>query len=183
MALALDSQLIDDARCGGAALDRLIETVWPEAFRIAKTILRDRALAEDAAQEACAAIARGLPELRDSARFCSWSYKAIVRHAIAVSRRRSPMQSLETLDERGIAHDATDALDLAAALAALPVSQRAVVVLHYYAGFKSREIAAATGTSAVTVRFHLMLARRALRAALTSNDAAPAPRPEAADAR
>jgi len=51
-------------------------------------------------------------------------------------------------------------------IAALPLEQRAAVVLHYYVGLKSSEIAAATGLPASTIRFHLMLARRALRKTL-----------------
>ncbi len=41
------------------------------------------------------------------------------------------------------------------------------MVLHYYAGFRSSEIAEAVGIPAATVRFHLMTARRALQRILT----------------
>ena len=61
-------------------------------------------------------------------------------------------------------------LDIFAAIAVLPKSQRAAVVLRYYAGFNSAEIAAVLGAPAPTIRFRLMLARRTLRKALAIVD-------------
>jgi RNA polymerase sigma factor (sigma-70 family) len=58
-------------------------------------------------------------------------------------------------------------LDLHNALAALTPKRRALILLHYYAGLNSAEIAVATGSPASTIRFQLMLARRALRKALS----------------
>ena len=75
-----------------------------------------------------------------------------------------------SLDELAVATgstDRSDALDLRDALMKLPVEQRGAIVLHYYVGLNSREIAAATGLAAPTVRFHLMLARRTLHKALS----------------
>lgn len=173
--MAIQSDAIEAARAGGLPLERLIATVWPEAFRIALGILRDRGLAEDAAQEACAAIARSLPALTDARAFAAWSYKIAVNCALTAARRRPRTLTLETLADRSSSFDSSAALDLYDALAALPVVQRAVLLLHYYAGFKSADIASATGLRASTVRFHLMLARRSLRAALgTSTSHAPA---------
>lgn len=176
--MVIESALVDEARSGGAALERLIIAVWPEAYRIALGILRDRGLAEDAAQEACARIARMLPQLHHSDGFASWSYRLIVRHAISAARRRKPMEPLDALPDGAVNIDRSDALDLYDALGKLPVAQRAAVILHYYAGFNSREIAEATGLPASTVRFHLMHARRILRAFLSGEASVRAPREE-----
>jgi RNA polymerase sigma factor (sigma-70 family) len=163
--------LIESAKSGGAGLERLITDVWPEAYRIAFSILRDAGLAEDAAQEACAAMARSLPALKNTFGFPAWIYKIIVNNAIAVARRRPRTQTLDTVSDRGIHFDQSDAMDIHNALATLPFMQRGAIVLHYYAGLNSREIAAAIGLPPSTVRFHLMLARRALREALSKADA------------
>jgi RNA polymerase sigma-70 factor (ECF subfamily) len=168
--LALGSGLIKNALVSDAGLECLIEAVWPEAYRIACTILQDRGLAEDAAQEACAAIARSLPTLKNASVFYSWSYKIIVNHAITMARRRRHTQTLDASIDQGVHFDQTDALDLYNALATLPAVQRGAIVLHYYVGLNSGEIAAATGLPSSTVRFHLMLARRALRKALSTTD-------------
>lgn len=171
MPLALESGLIDRARSGGADLERLITLVWPEAYRIAFSLLRDIGLAEDAAQDACAAMARSLPALKNTDVFAPWIYKIVVNRAITTARQRPPTQALDVVADRGIQFDQSDALDLHNALAALPVVQRGAIILHYYAGLNSGEIAAATGLPASTVRFHLMLARRTLRRALAKPDA------------
>jgi RNA polymerase sigma-70 factor, ECF subfamily len=173
--LTLDREIIENARSGGAALDRLITAVWPQAYRIALSVLRDRGLAEDAAQEACVAIARSLPLLKQTNAFAAWSYKIIVSHAMTVARRRPPTQTLNALNNQAVHFDVSDALDLHNALATLPVKQRGAVILHYYAGLNSGEIAAATGLPRSTIRFHLMLARLRLRKALSTMDAAVIP--------
>lgn len=163
----IENALVEEARAGGGALDRLITAIWPEAYRIALSIVRDRGLAEDAAQEACASIASSLPLLQNTAVFAAWSYKIIARHAITAVRRRRPAESLARADQTRVEFDASESLDLYDAIGQLPPAQRAAVVLHYYAGFNSAEIASATGLPGSTVRFHLMLARKTLRKALS----------------
>ena len=164
--MEIDRELIEGAHAGGADLDRLLTCVWPEAYRVAFGILRDRGLAEDAAQDACALIARKLGALKDANVFRAWMYKIVVNCAITLGRRRRPADALETAGERGVPSDPTERLDLHRALAALPLRQRAAVLLHYYAGLNSSEIAEACGFPPGSVRFQLMLARRALRKAL-----------------
>lgn len=168
---APESALVESARSGGESLAYLIAAVWPEAYRIAVNILHDRGLAEDVAQDACAAIASSLPALKNTDAFRAWSYKIILRHAITAARRRPREQTLDALTDRRIHFDRSEALDLYNALAALPVVQRGAIILHYYAGLDSAEIAAATGLPRSTVRFHLMLARRRLRNALSAPEA------------
>jgi RNA polymerase sigma factor (sigma-70 family) len=171
--LTLENGLIENARSGGVALERLIAAVWPEAYRIALSILRDSGLAEDAAQEACAAMARSLPTLKRNDAFYAWSYKTIVNHALTAARRRPATRPLDAIAEPAVHLDPSDALDLHHALAALSFVQRATIILHYYAGLSSAEIAAAPALPPSTVRFHLMLARRALRKALSTTDDLP----------
>jgi RNA polymerase sigma factor (sigma-70 family) len=164
----IEPRMVERARSTPEALEPLIAAVWPEAYRLACSILRDRCLAEDAAQEACAAIATSLPSLKKSDAFPAWSYRIIVNHALAAARREPRLQALNEIAERGIGFDRSDALDLYDALASLTPVQRAAILLHYYAGLKSGEIGAATGLPPSTVRFHLMRARAALREALAT---------------
>ncbi len=172
MALSIDAALVESARVETGALERLIETVWPEAYRVALTILRDHGLAEDAAQDACATIARSLNSLKNDNTFATWTYRIAANAAITIGRHQLPVQSLDPVAARGWSVDTAEAVDLDNALAALPIVQRAAILLHYYAGLKSREIAAATGLPSSTIRFHIMLARRALRKALAVEEAA-----------
>lgn len=166
--MRIDGRLVDSARLGGEGLEPLIATIWPQAYRVAFAILRDRGLAEDAAQEACVAIARALPSLRNSGAFPTWSYKIVVGRALAFARRRPRTQSLDALADSAVRFDTSDALDLYNALASLKPVERGAILLHYYAGLTSGEIAAASSLPPSTVRFRLMRARAALRKALSA---------------
>lgn len=166
MALNLDPALIEAAPSDPDSLERLIAAVWPEAFRLAAAILRDHALAEDAAQEACASMAAALSSLKVKGAFRAWFYRLVVNEAITISRRRRETATLNDLTFLAMETDNALALDISRALQRLPTEQRVVVLLHYYAGLSSREIAIASHVPAPTVRFRLMLARRALRRAL-----------------
>jgi RNA polymerase sigma-70 factor (ECF subfamily) len=180
MPLTLEREQIESARAGGSGLERLISDVWPEAYRIAYSILRDRGLSEDAAQDACVAVARSLPTLKNPDAFRAWVYKIIVSQAIATARRRPSTRELGELADQGINIDQSDALDLYNALATLPIVQRSAIILHYYAGLNSVEIGAATGQPSNTVRFHLMLARRTLHQALSTTNVGSVHPPEEA---
>ena len=166
MRLSIAPELVDAARRGGPPLETLIEGVWPEAFRIARVILRDRELAQDAAQEACIALARSLPTLRNADVFSTWAYRTIANAALTAARRTPRTQSLESTNLCTESPDRAGLLDLQIALGRLAPVQRAIVLLYYYAGLTSRDIASATGVAPSTVRFHLMVARRTLRKAL-----------------
>jgi RNA polymerase sigma-70 factor (ECF subfamily) len=166
----LEPALVLDARHSDAALDALLVEIWPEAYRVAFGVLHDRGLAEDAAQEACASIARGLPSLRSCAAFYGWMYRIVARHATVVAKRRKRTAELDYPIEPRVVTSEDDRLDILDAIARLPLSQRCCVVLRYYAGLNSSEIAAALGAPAPTIRFQLMLARRALRSTLASID-------------
>jgi RNA polymerase sigma factor (sigma-70 family) len=124
----------------------------------------DREIADDALAEAFAqAIGRG-GALRTPER---WVWIAAFRIAAG---------ELKTQDQRAGGHElpasteASEAVELLDALTRLPPKQRAVLVLHYYGGYKSREIALIVGSTAATVRVHLSAGRKRLRALLEVDD-------------
>jgi RNA polymerase sigma factor (sigma-70 family) len=124
----------------------------------------DRHIADDALAEAFAqAVGRG-SALRTPSR---WIWVAAFRIAAGEmsARVRQPMLH-ELLDRR----DPGEATELLEALMKLSSKQRAVLVLHYYGGYKTREIAPIVGSTAATVRVHLSAGRRRLRALLEVDD-------------
>jgi RNA polymerase sigma factor (sigma-70 family) len=167
--MEFNQEIIEAALGGGAELDRLLALVWPEAYRVAFGILHDRGLAEDAAQDACARIASKLATLKSAALFRTWMYKIAANRAISIGRARKATCNLEMASDNTADADPTERVDLYRALAALPLRQRAAVLLHYYAGLNSGEIAEACGFPPGSVRFYLMQARRTLRKALASD--------------
>jgi len=148
-----------------AAVADLICSVWPDAYRIAWSIVRNRAAAEDAAQEACARAWRGLKSLRRPERFAVWFYRIVVneaRRAQRSMRSDAPLEAVAAHDDAS--HD--DRIAVRAAVDALEPRLRLPIVLRYYYGLRSAEIAQVLGASAVTVRWWLMLAHRRLRSEL-----------------
>ena len=162
------------ARAGDpAARNRLLEALWPRAFRLAVSILGERAAAEDAAQDALVLVARRLDGLRDPASFPLWSTRIVVNAARDAARRRAAEhhRRSDVRESRPAFEDLTaERLDVLDALAALPSWLRVPLVLRYVEGLTSREIGAALGAPAATIRFRLALARRRLAASLVGRD-------------
>jgi RNA polymerase sigma-70 factor (ECF subfamily) len=161
----VNERLVDEARGGSVdALDRLLESVWSDAYRIAYSIVRDRATAEDAAQESCATIYRSIETLRTAGAFRVWFYRIVAREALRQSRS-SASQTASAAEQ--VTTDRESRIDVSRALDSLSPDLRAAVVLHYYADLTSKEIGAVLGVAAATVRFRLMLARRRLKPLLS----------------
>ncbi len=150
------------------AYDGLVRSLWPNAYRIALSILGESCAAEDAAQDACAAICAKLQNLSDVRSFAGWSYRIIVSHARDHARARSRLRRRETVGyetANGVStrDDPSARLDLEAAIGMLPESLRLALELHYFVGLTSNEVGVALGIPAASVRFRLMIARHRLR--------------------
>ncbi len=165
MRLTVPPELVEAAKSGqGNGMERLLEALWPHAYRIARSVVQNDALAEDAAQEACAIIYREIAQLRSADAFRAWAYRIVVREALRVAERRASIaggtgSATETnVDVR---------LDVLRALAALSPELRAVVVLHYYGDLSSSEIGGILRVPSPTVRFRLTRARQQLKKILS----------------
>lgn len=167
-AFALPEQVRAARQGSREAIDALVEAVWPGCYRVAFCVLGEAALAEDAAQEACIALYRGIGSLRALDAFNGWCYRIVVREAARVRRRRS--RPTPTADANAGLDGTTVEIDVQDALAALSPRLREVTVLHYFEDLATREIAAVLGVPDGTVRFRLMMARRQLRRILDGYD-------------
>ena len=164
--------------------EALVRVLWPNAYRIAWSILGERGAAEDAAQAACAAICTKLQSLSDVRAFPGWAYRIIVSQARDHARARARLRRRETVGYEaatGVStrEDPSARLDLEAAIGALPESLRLALELHYFVGLTSSEVGRALGVPAATVRFRLMIARHRLRP-LLCDSTAPSTAPETA---
>jgi RNA polymerase sigma factor (sigma-70 family) len=148
---------------------------------VARRILRDLDLAEDATQQALLAIWQNLPQLRDPARFEAWSYRLLVRACYGEGRKErrwTPNLRLIPADESTADEDLSSVLDrdqLERGFRRLSLDHRTVVVLHHYLDLPLDEVAETLGIPAETVRSRLHHAMRGLRAALDA-DARPTAR-------
>src|SRR5262249_62379572 len=85
-----------------AAYAVLVAEIAIRFLAVARRILRDLDLAEDATQQALLSVWQDLPQLRDPARFNAWSYRLLVRacHAEGRKQRRwAPNLRLLPVDE------------------------------------------------------------------------------------
>ena len=157
------------------AFATVTETLVDRFSGVAKNILRDRDLAEDAIQQALVRVWRELPRLRDPDRFEAWSYRILVNACYTEARRaRRWMPSVlgSTFREPAAADDTCAVADrdqLERAFRRLPVDQRAVVVLHHYLELPLEQVAQVLGVPDGTVRSRLHRAMRGLRAALQAD--------------
>src|SRR4029450_8107926 len=87
----------------------LVALVGGRLHGVARRILRDLDLADDATQRALVAIWRDLPQLRDPATFEAWAYKVLVRICYAEGKReRAAGPNLHVLDlARAVEADAS----------------------------------------------------------------------------
>ena len=127
----------------------------------------DAAVADDAVEEAFIQALCSGSSIRHLER---WVWKASFRIAAGMLKER---RRFAPLTSPFASHDPEPEWELIAALAELPPKQRACVVLRYYGGYPSTEVARIVGSTPVAVRQQLSRGRRQLRVLLEEggNDA------------
>jgi RNA polymerase sigma-70 factor (ECF subfamily) len=150
-------------------MDGLLAAIWPPCFRLAATVIGDRALAQDAAQETCVIVNRKVRGLRSPEAFDVWLYRIVMREAIRLRRRRP---TGERYHDAEFVPDPTLPIDVWRALDALAPEFRDVAVLFYFDDLPTAEIAVILNIPSATVRTRLTRARAQLRKML--GDYAPA---------
>jgi RNA polymerase sigma-70 factor (ECF subfamily) len=157
-----------EAACRGDvnALAGLYERYYATMVWVAYSVLLDRGLAEDAAQQAFATACGKIRGLRQPDRFGPW-LTTICRHTaqdLARARRReAALQKRAARETHAIS--GSDGFDGAVkeAVDCLPLLYREVVVLHYYSGMSYQEIESALGVSGDTVKGRLARARKQIQ--------------------
>lgn len=168
----MERRLVERAMHGDEeAFDLLVERVGDSLYSVARRILRDTSLAQDATQQALLAVWRNLPQLRDPERFEAWAYRLLVNACHAEARR----ERRHRVNLRLLPHDEPMTPDPASRIAGmdeldrafrgLSVEHRTVVVLVHYLGMTPSEAAASMGTPAGTARSRLHYAIQQLRSA------------------
>jgi len=175
----VDRELVERARAGDQeAFADLVHQVSDTLLGIARRILRDPDLAEDALQNALVSIWRSLPHLRDANRFEGWAFRILINACYAEAPRNRRWASTVRLLGTDVVSSVDDIQTIAdrdeleRAFRRLPLDQRAVFVLHHYVGLPLVAVAETLGIPDGTARSRLHYATRALRMAF---DAAQAP--------
>jgi RNA polymerase sigma-70 factor, ECF subfamily len=172
MAATMRSDLVELARHGDRdAFGQLAAGEVDRLHAIARLVLRDADLAEDAVQEALVRCWRQLPRLREPERFDGWLYRILMRTvADEHARRRRHQATVQAIRlEPAVAdsaHELADRDQLEGAFHHLSIDHRAVVVLHHYLGLSLPEVATVLGIPPGTAKSRHHYAMGAMRAAL-----------------
>lgn len=167
-------QLVTRAQRGDLeAFGWLVERFQAMARAIAYTMVGDRHLAEDVAQEAFAEAYFCLPNLREPVAFAAWLRKIVFKHGDRLTRIRSvatvPLDWASSAptgaedDPARLAESRALQEQVRAAIAVLPDPDRSIVTLFYIAGYPQREIAVLLDVPIGTVKKRLFQARQRLR--------------------
>jgi RNA polymerase sigma factor (sigma-70 family) len=174
-----DEQLLEAVGRGDDdALGELYDRFGRLAFRLAFRILRDRALAEDAVQEAFLAVWRSADAYkRERAKPSTWILTVVHRRAVDIvrreqSRRSEPLEvapepSVGAADEDAMLRDRRAAVQ--AALTELPGDQRQALELAYYGGLTQSELAERLGVPLGTVKSRMFAGLGRLRELLAAD--------------
>ena len=172
--IAAEAGVVERARSGDTdAFEALLAVRLDGLFRTAWAILGSEPDARDATQDACLAMWRQLPRLRDVTRFDAWLSRILVNSCRTQLRRRARVREIPIAP----AHDRSDeaggnssSLDEAEAISRafdrLKPEARALLVLHHLRHEPVASIATAMGIPGGTVKWRLHSARAALEKAL-----------------
>lgn len=179
-----DAELVRDALAGSQAAYRTLVTRYASAaVNVAARLVRDRAVAEELAQDAFVRAFARLDSYDPERKFSSWFFRVL--HNLVVDhlrRRRVETVSLDALTADGYQGPA-DAVDpspedelerrslaaaLEGALGRLRAEYREVVVLRYQQGLTIEEIAGVLELPEGTVKTFLHRARKELAGLLTA---------------
>jgi RNA polymerase sigma-70 factor (ECF subfamily) len=172
-------ELIERARRGDRdAFGQLAAEDIDRLHAVARLMLRDQHLAEDAVQEALLRCWRRLPHLRETSRYDGWLYRILTRAVLDESARRRRFAATvhflhvepDTADETRAVGDREE---LDRAFERLSIEHRAVIVLHHYADLPLTQVAAALGIREGTAKSRYHYAMSALRAALVADSRVP----------
>lgn len=171
----MERELVQRAMHGDEeAFDTIVGLIGDSMHSVARRILRDTTLAQDATQQALLDAWRSLPTLRDPDRFEAWTHRLLVNACYAESRReRRHRGDLRLLSGHEFDSDTASLVanqdQLDRGFRRLSVEHRTVVVLVHYLGLTPTEAAERMGTPAGTARSRLHYALLQLRSALEAD--------------
>ena len=167
VAPGVDALVASAGRGDEGAFDALVGPHVDVAFRLAVTMLHDRAEAEDAVQEATLKAWRAIGRLRPGSNVRAWFLTIVANQCRSLRRSRwwSLVRLADTERHGGGGADdvAVARTDLARALGRLSPDDRVAVYLRYYEDLPLDEVAAVAGISLAAARSRVSRAVGRLR--------------------
>ena len=158
------------------AFDELYEKYKNMAIHTAYLITGNLADSEDIVQETFVKVWLHIRELKDDSGFKPWMMRILVRIAYRIGKKHKREipddETVERMENRTDPSSLDKVIQLeeaemiSAAVRALPVKLKTVVVLYYYDSFSVKEIAELLGLMEGTVKSRLHSARRRMKTML-----------------
>jgi RNA polymerase sigma-70 factor, ECF subfamily len=174
-----DHEIVRRIRAGEAALfERLMRRYNQRVYRIARSIVKDDAEAEDVMQQAYLNAYTHLDQFAERSSFSTWLTRIAVHESLARLRRRRRLTEIDAMsdhdDARGVLRSADPSPEqqaltgelraaLEASLDAIPEMYRTAFVLREVEGLSTSEAAECLETSDDVVKTRLHRARTLLR--------------------
>ena len=160
-----DAMLVEASQHGDVqSFTRLCTRYYPALVAIGHAVLRDRHLAEDAAQESLAAACRNLRSLRKLDRFGSWIASICRNRAKDMLRGAKTIESLADRDPPARTEDADDRHEMIrSAIDALSPDATELVYLRYYDEMSYARMSAVLGVSKQAINGRLRRIRQTIR--------------------
>lgn len=152
----------DTAADKESVLEALFLVEYAGMVRLAYTLVGSNAEAEDLVQDSFVEVSRRLDEIDKPGAYLRTTVVSRCRSAL---RRRRVMNQHQPEPPRSLTSGAGDLWDV---LGRLPEDQRIAVVLRYYGGYRSSDMAKILDMPGATVRSHLRRGLAALRKELDS---------------
>jgi RNA polymerase sigma-70 factor (ECF subfamily) len=172
----MDAELVVRAQRGDAGAFAVVAgEIADRSLAVARRILVDPGLAEDATQRALLMVWQDLPQLRDVERFESWAYRVLLRACYTEIRNQRDWAlnvPLAPGHEPHTDHDVGSIANrdqLERGLRRLSGDHRSVVVLRFFLDLPVERVAEVLGIPVGTAGSRLHHAIRALRAALEAD--------------
>ena len=167
-----DLAFVQRCRAGDTAAFEVIVLRYQRVlFTVALRMLGNYAVAADAAQNAFVKAYEKLDTFDGSRKFFSWLYRILVNECLNTRRDARALEEISpNLADNSTPADTFEAAErrrrVQAAILALPVDYREVVVLRHFAELSYEEIGEALHVPAKTVKSRLHTAKERLAAAL-----------------
>lgn len=176
----MDDEIVIRAREGDRdAFAAIVDDSFDRCHEIARRILGESHLAQDATQQALLNIWRELPKLRDVHRFEAWCYRIVVHACYAEAKRaRRALPEIRDIDERKVvaADEYGSVIDrerLERAFSRQKLDHRAVLVLRFYLDMPVEQVASVLDIPLGTAKSRIHHALKAMRAAIDADDRPP----------
>jgi RNA polymerase sigma-70 factor, ECF subfamily len=161
-------------------IDELMHNYSKKVYLLAYSYVKDQGLAEDIAQEVFIKCYKHLDKFRGNSDIKTWLYRITVNTAKDFVKSKSfnilkfpksffeNMFNTESTEEIYIEQDRNEAL--LQTVLAIPAKYREIIILHYFHGEKTEEIAETLNLNINTVKTRLSRAREILKGKLKKGD-------------